>query len=75
LTDIRNWTEILTPNLIITDLKVIFVSFHTYIFFKDSDSTVASVLFRIFPFNIVLIFLKYVRQDPIGLRVLGGSMG
>ena len=29
LTDIRNWTEILTPNVIITDLKVILVSYHT----------------------------------------------
>ena len=26
---IRKWTEILTPNVIITDLKVILVSYHT----------------------------------------------
>jgi hypothetical protein len=29
LTNIRNWTEILNPNVIITDLKVILVSCRT----------------------------------------------
>jgi hypothetical protein len=29
LTDIRNWTKILTPNVIVTHLKVILVYYHT----------------------------------------------
>ena len=29
LTDIRNWTEMLTPNVILTDLNVILVCYHT----------------------------------------------